>query len=55
MESREEQTEWAKTFPPKPAREHVAYDASDAYEWGDPKNPAYIEWAMEEAERYTDQ
>lgn len=49
MESREEQTEWAKTFPPKPAREHVAY------EWGDPKNPAYVAWAIEEAERYTDQ
>lgn len=27
---------------PKPASEHLAYD------WGDPKNPDYIEWLLDQ-------
>lgn len=23
---------------------------ADAYEWGDPKNPAYVEWLIEQAD-----
>lgn len=33
---------------PKPASEHISL--SDAYEWGDPKNPEYIEWLIETAD-----
>lgn len=29
---------------PKPASEHLAYD------WGDPKNPDYIEWLLDQNE-----
>jgi hypothetical protein len=30
------------TPPPKPVSEHTAY------EWGDPKNPDYIEWLLDQ-------
>jgi hypothetical protein len=49
-ESIEQQREWAKMFAPKSFRDHVAYDPSEAYEWGDPKNPAYIDWLMDDAD-----
>ncbi len=29
---------------PKPSSEHIAY------EWGDPKNPDYIEWLLDQEE-----
>lgn len=40
--SENEQSYWAGQYhASKPA-----VDESNAYEWGDPKNPAYIEWAL---------
>jgi hypothetical protein len=31
-------------------RNNPPIDYSDAYEWGDPNNPAYIEWLIEQAD-----
>jgi hypothetical protein len=31
-------------------RNNPPVDYSDAYEWGDPKNPEYVEWAIEQAD-----
>lgn len=27
-----------------------AVDEADGYDWGDPKNPAYMEWVLEQAD-----
>ena len=29
------------------------YNPADAYEWGDPKNPEYLEWLLDEADTAT--
>lgn len=31
-------------------RNNPRVDYSQAYEWGDPKNPEYVEWAVEQAD-----
>ena len=31
-------------------RSNPPVDYSDAYEWGDPKNPAYMEWVIDNAD-----
>ena len=33
---------------PQPASEHLSL--SDGYDWGDPKNPEYIEWLIDQVD-----
>lgn len=58
--SEEQQKEWQKLFPPKPATSHTALaeeaseeeDYSHAYEITDPKHPDFLEHLFDRAEAW---
>lgn len=47
----EEMNYYGRMFANETFNKAIDYDPSDAYEWGDPKNPAYVEWLYDEADR----
>ena len=42
--TRSEMAYWLSRYKPKPASDHLAYN------WGDPKNPDYMEWLVEQVD-----